>query len=212
LVAQQGAARVVVWSFVVLGLVIVLPWLDVGDQQGLALRLRVSAFVPMAVCAAIIAGAAPARVRIFAPILALVVVLAIPRDRHTGEVSAHPALVAATGVLAEIVPPGATIIVGERHVEYMIGWYTGAPVSSRPESIPYAARVRVVLAMSPVHTGFSLEPVLDDARSDPSIASPISLHPSHRDGFVLISEPTWDWILQRLSPHVRAHWRAWATI
>ena len=211
-VAHPRADRVVAWSFVAFGVVLALPWLAVSNPEGLGFRLRTSAFVPMAVCAAVLAGALPARVRWLAPVVALAFVLVMPRDRHAGEVRAHPALVTAARALADHVPPGATVIVGERHIEYMVAWYTRAPVSLRPEAVPYDERVRVVLALSPVHSGFSLEPVLDDARREPSLTPPVSLHPDHRDGFVLVTEPTWDWIVARLPPRVRAHWQAWPTI
>jgi hypothetical protein len=209
---RSRADRVAAWSFVMLGVTLALPWLAVTDPQGLGFRLRVCAFVPMALCATLWVPLLPARVRWLAPLAALVFVLAMPRDRQAGEVRAHPALVEAATALANHVPPGATVIVGERHVEYMIAWYTRAPVSLRPEAVPYAERVRVVLARSPVHTGFPLEPALDDARREPSVTPPVSLHPGHRDGFVLVTEPTWDWILARLPPDARAYWQAWPTI
>src|SRR5262249_40604632 len=49
--------RVAAWAIVALALVIGWPWLGVDDPQGLGFRLRVAAFVPMALCAAIVAGA-----------------------------------------------------------------------------------------------------------------------------------------------------------
>jgi hypothetical protein len=207
-----SAHRVVAWSFVASGLVLALPWLDVTDPIGLAFRLRTCAFVAMASCTAIAIGGLPQRARAIMAVVALVVVLAVPRDRRAGEVRAHPSLVAAARALADHVPPGMTLVVGERHVEYMVAWYTRAPVSLRPEPVPEAARMRVVLAMSPIHAGYSLEPALDQARHDPTVEPPQSFHPDHRDGFVLVSERTWAWILAHLSQSARAHWQRWPTI
>ncbi|HUJ57331.1 MAG TPA: hypothetical protein VLX92_02525, partial [Kofleriaceae bacterium] len=123
-----------------------------------------------------------------------------------------PALVASALALADQIPAGATAIVPERHVEFMIAWYTGADVAARPDAVPYPRRVRVVLLLSPVNERFSLEPVLDAARADPALDPPISAHPRDRDGMVLIAEPTWDWILARVPPRVRRHYAAWPTI
>ena len=57
-----------------------------------------------------------------------------------------------------------------------------------------------------------LEAAIDRARSEPSITPPIGLHPSHRNGLVLVTEPTWDWLLSQLPPDARAYWGRWPTI
>jgi hypothetical protein len=206
--------RVAAWVFVGLGLAIGLPWLAVSDPQGLGFRLRVAAFVPLAMCAAVIAGALAARFKDgeLALFVAAVVLLALPRDRAEGRVLAHPALIASSLALADHLPAGTTVIVPERHVEFMIAWYTGAPVSARPDDVPYARRVRVLLPLSTAATAFPLEAAIDAARAEPLLDAPIGLHPRHRNGFVLVTEPTWDWILSQLPARSRRHWGAWPTI
>jgi hypothetical protein len=91
----------------------------------------------------------------------------------------------------------------------MVAWFSQRPVSLRPEAIPYAQRVRLMpLAfMSP-----ELQQAIDAARAEPSIAPPIGLHPRHRNGLVLVEEPTWDWILARLPGPIRRHYARWPTI
>jgi hypothetical protein len=210
---RSPGERVAAWALVVLAFVIGLPWLAVGDAQGLGMRLRISAFVPLAMCAAIVAGAIRARFEHELGLyIAAALVLAVPRDRAEGRVLAHPALIASALALADHVPARATVIVPERHVEFMIAWYTGAKVSARPERVPYSQRVRVVLPLSSAATSFPLEGAIDSARADPQLDPPLGLHPRHRNGLVLVTEPTWDWILAQLPERSHRHWAAWPTI
>jgi Dolichyl-phosphate-mannose-protein mannosyltransferase len=224
--AEPRAERTVGIAFVVLGIVLAIPWLEVADPQGLAFRARTAAFVPLAMCAAIVAGAlarwiagslgrrggrlaavpvAPAVLVVLAAVLSL----RAAHERREGRILAHPALVAAAIAASDQIPANATVIVPERHIEYMVAWFSRRPVSLRPESIPYAQRVRLMpLAfMSP-----ELQQAIDAARAEPSIAPPIGLHPRHRNGLVLVEEPTWDWILARLPGPLRRHYARWPTI
>ncbi len=93
----------------------------------------------------------------------------------------------------------------------MAAWYTRAPVSLRPEPIPYAQRVRM-FGLVFIGQGSPLDHALDDARADPAVAPPIGLHPRHRNGLVLVTEPTWDWLLAHLPAKPRAYFAAWPTI
>ena len=225
-VERAPAERALMWTMIAIALVLGLPWLAVDDPQGIGFRLRASAYVPLALCAAscMVGGSTWLTRRLFdeervarvaqtaaACVLAFVVAV-LPRDRHEGEVLAHPALVASALALADHVPEGKTVIVSERHVEYMIAWYTRAPVSARPEPVPHDARVRVLLPLSPVASGYPLEAALAAARREPLLEPPLGLHPRHPDGFVLVTEPTWDWMLAQLPAKSRRHWAAWPTI
>jgi len=211
-VVRSESTRLVSYAFVVFALVIGLPWLDVTDPQGLAFRMRVAAFIPLAMSAAIVAGALPGRLGQIACIAACLAIVTIPRDRHEGQVLAHPALVASALALADHVPGNATLVVPERHVEYMIAWYTRAPVTARPDVVPYAQRVRVVLPLSSANAGFPLDAALESARAETSLEPPLDLHPRARDGFVVVTEATWDFILAQLPARTRAHYAAWPTI
>lgn len=214
---RSRGERVVAWAFVALALVIGLPWLDVTDAQGLGFRLRVTAFLPLAICAALVAGAlarlADGWLRdAFLAILAIVVVARAPTERSEGRIVAHPALVSAVLAATTKLPANTTVIVPERHILFMVAWYTRAPVSLRPESVPYGRRVRL-LPLHFIQMGSPLDEAIDAARRDARIAEPpIGLHPRHRNGLVLVSEPTWDWLLEALPPGARAHWARWRTI
>jgi hypothetical protein len=63
-----------------------------------------------------------------------------------------------------------------------------------------------------IGNGSPLDQVLIEARREPSIPPPIGLHPRHPNGFVLVREATWVWILDQLPPGPRAHFAAWPTI
>jgi hypothetical protein len=220
---RRRSERLVAWLFIALAIVIGIPWLDVGDTQGLAFRLRVSAFVPLAVCAALLAGVLAdllvpdathrwKRDGVLA-ILAIVLVARAPSERTEGRILAHPALVTALMAAELQIPKGTTVIVPERHIMFMTAWYTRAPVALRPEQVPYGRRVRL-LPLHFIEMGSPLEEAIDAARSDPSVTDPpISLHPRHRNGLVLVTEVTWDWLLAAIRPQsARSYWERWQTI
>jgi hypothetical protein len=202
------------WSVVALGVAIALPWLDVADPQGLGFRLRIVAFVPLALAAAIVTReiAVPRKGALLAIAAAALFVIGAARRLTEGEVVMHPALAAATANAAGKIPPGATVIVPERRILFPIEWYTRAPVSLRPEHVPIAQRVRIFGLTWAGGDGSPLDRALDAARLDPSVAPPISLHAGHRNGLVIVTEPTWDWLLDHLPADARAHYARWPTL
>jgi len=214
-VDRSPSERVTAWAFVVLALVIGLPWLDVADPQGLAFRLRIAAFVPLAMCGAVAAASlAPLLPRQRTAALAAVAVVIALRGSHErteGRVLAHPALVAAAMAATDQIPSNATVVVPERHIAFMVAWYSRKPVSLRPEAVPYARRVRL-LPLAFTIAGSPLEQAIDAARTTPGVEPPIGLHPRHRNGLVLVTEPTWDWMLARLPERDRRHFARWPTI
>ncbi len=138
--------------------------------------------------------------------------------RTEGEVLTHPALAAAVIAAEGRIPAGATVIVPERHILFMVDWYTRAPVSLRPEPVPYAERVRLFGLAFIGGPDAPLDHALDAARTAAAtdeaaaITPPLGLHAGHRNGLVLVTEPTWDWLLAHLPPASRAYFAAWPTI
>lgn len=215
-VAPSRAERIASWVIVGLGLAIALPWLAVADPQGLGFRVRIIAFVPMALCAAIALRAVVLAVP--KPIaeaglaaVALVIVLAMPHRRVQGEILAHPAMVAAVEGLTGRIPADGIAIVPERHIAFMVTWYTGAPHRQRPEAVAREHRYRV-MPLAFIGAGSPLDEALMAARKEPSLAPPIGTHPRHPNGLVLVAEPTWEWILARLPPEARDYFTRWRTI
>jgi len=203
------------WPILVLAIAIGLPFLAVTDRQGLGFRLRIAAFVPAALTAAIVARAVLARYvhrDIVLGVLALALVVGRrPGTRLDGEIVTHPALVTAAQALNGHVPAGATLIVPERHIAFMVAWYTGAPVAIRPDGIPPARRYRL-LPLHFIGEDSPLDRQLLAARAEPSLDPPLGVHPRHLNGLVLVAEPTWAWILERLPAEDRAYFAAWPTI
>lgn len=228
---RRPSEKVTAWAFVALAIVIGIPFLDVSDPQGLAFRLRIAAFVPLAMCGAVAAGALvaliPASRRVpaattgtvpisrsrDATLAAVAVVLALRglHERTEGRIVAHPALVAGAMATGDHVADGQTMIVPERHIAFMVAWYSRKPVSLRPEAVPEAQRVRLV-PLAFIGAGSPLEQAIDDARATPGVAPPIGVHPRHKNGLVLIPESTWSWILTRLPDRDRRHFARWPTI
>jgi hypothetical protein len=203
------------WPILVLAIAIGLPFLAVTDRQGLGFRLRIAAFVPAALSAAILARAVLGRhARRDAWLAGLAVVLAVvrqPGTRLDGQVVTHPALVTAAQALRGRVPAGATLIVPERHIAFMAAWYADARVALRPEVVPRDRRYRL-LPLHFIGAESPLDRQLVAARAEPSPIPPIGLHPRHPNGLVLVAEPTWEWILARLPEADRARFAAWPTI
>ncbi len=154
---------------IVLGLAIGLPWLDVSHTQGLGMRLRVIAFVPLALDAAIVLGIVlrylrpllarpskppageppprrfPVHAALGTALAAFVVALHTGGGPRTeGQVVTHPALVTSAQALVGRLPPDAVAIVPERHIAFMIAWYARVPVALRPEGIDAHRRWRVM--------------------------------------------------------------------
>jgi hypothetical protein len=211
--------RLVAWAFIAIAAFTALPWLDATDPQGLTFRLRVAAFAPLAACAAIVSGRIAGRLDRWQDhvgltalaALALVVVLRAPRERPEGRVLPHPALVAAVQASAAHIPDGATVIVPERHIMFMVAWFTRADARLRPERVPPERRVRM-LPLAFTQMGSPLEQALDAARHEPGVAPPIGMHSGHRNGLVLVGEDTWTWLVARLPTEVRDRWASWPTI
>jgi len=213
---RSRGTRMVAWTIVVLAIVIALPWLAVDNPQGLGFRLRVSAFVPLSIVVALVAAGAASllagRQREVALVALAVLVARAPHSRGEGRVLPHPSMVSAVMAATSKIPAGTTVIVPERHIMFMTAWYTRAPVRLRPEAVPYGERVRL-LPGAFISLGSPFEEALEHARADSHIAEPpLGLHPRHRNGLVLVSEPTWEWLLAALPANVRTYWARWRTI
>lgn len=233
--ARAGAGRdVVAWSVIALGALIALPWIDAGSASGLGMRLRVIAFVPMALCGAIVVARMPtgplaalvarlpgrvaALLRavlrhgsvsrpVVAVTLALVVVLIhVGRDRSEGKVVTHPALIASAQAVA--LPEGGVAVVQERHIAYMVAWYARVPIALRPEVVAPEQRYRVMpLAFIGADSQLDRELIAARGRGLPVTG----VHPLHPNGMVVVPEATWRAVLDRIVGPERWRLDAWPT-
>lgn len=210
--------RGILFTLIFVALFVGIPFLDVSSGQTLGFRLRLYAFIPMCLLAAFLAGRAlraqPQHLR-YALIVpfALGWVYARRAPSMEGVVITHPALAAAVMNVEGKVPADGVVIVPERHIAFMVSWYARVPARLRPEPVPAARRWRL-LPLAFTKIGSPLERAIDRARDErpPELTVPMSLHPGHRNGLVLMPESTWDWILARVPPKTRAMLLRWPTI
>ncbi len=189
-----------------------IPWIDAGDPDGLAFRVRLLSFAPLALAAPLLAAHALARLdatwRMTAIMLVTGIALYRPGRYEAPVVRADPDLAAAVAAARGRVPAGDMIVSPERHIVFMTVWYTGIEARLDPESVPAAHRWRLV-PMS--YMSGALLGALAAARSAPGVAAPISLHRGNPDGLVLMPEATWEWILARLPDEEARAYRRWPT-
>ena len=224
------------WLLVALGVLVAWPTLAVEDPQGLGFRLRIIAFVPLALTAAIAVGVALqllprpafssspsssarhqrlARVALLsraAAVAALALWLAFaPTRLDRGVVYAHPAMIAAVCALSSAVPEGATVVVSERHIAFMAVWYARITTSVRPTAGDPAHRYRL-MPLAFIGERSPMARAIDAARAQPQLVAPRGLHPKHPSGLVLMPEATWRWILTQLAPKPRLYYEAWKAL
>jgi hypothetical protein len=102
-----------------------------------------------------------------------------------------------------------TMIAPERHIVFMVAWYTRAHVQIRPDGVAPEHRWRLV-PLAWIGMDSPLDVALLAARSGPH--PPLGFHSRHPNGLVLIPEETYQRVLESLAPEVRVHWSRWRTI
>jgi hypothetical protein len=216
---QPGAGRVTAaWCVLALAAIIALPWLDTSSSQGLAMRMRIVAFVPLALAAAIVVRIVARYLARWLPqrsviggvvVLVLVAIQASGGSRTEGLIEAHPALVASAQAANGKLPPDGVAVVLERHIAYMLAWYARTPISMRPEPIAEERRYRV-MPLNLIGVGSPLDAQLIEVRTRGLRV--IGLHPLHPNGLVMVPEATWRDVLSRLPPGDRERFERWPTI
>lgn len=197
----RPAAMAVAITLAVVAIAIALPWIAVRDPQGVGFRLRIVAFVPMALVAAAVAGAVVAPVREDLRV-AVVVAFALawtygqPAERDEGVVRTHPVMASATMGLDRAVPDDAVVICPERHILFMAAYYAPNEVRLRPDGVAPERRWRLMpyafVDRGPVY----LDEALRAARAMPDLAPPRGLHARNTNGLVVVPEVTWQWVVR----------------
>ena len=191
-----------------------LPWLNIGDDQGLAYRLRLCACICLAPCAALVGSRALrwAQPKIRTTLLASLtcgVLLLRPWHSDEGVIKAHPAMVEATARLAGVLPPEAVVIVPERHTAFMAAWYGRASTRLQPPPVIDIGRTFRLLPGAAIRPGLWAE--LEELRAHPvaGVAPPRDLHSLHPNGLVLLSENTFQYLVVRLPTSEMQWYRDW---
>lgn len=214
LAGVSAAHRSFALGLAVLALVIAVPWINVSDPNGLGFRLRLIAFIPLALGAAVVVGVATSWL---APATrgALIVGIAAGwlftrpmQATEEGVVRAHPAMISAVASMKDVVPSSDVVIVPERQVMFMVAWYADARARLSASPVPVERRWRLVTYH---YAGPALKGALARVASEapPEIVRPLGLHPFSADGLVLVPEATWRWALQRLTPEQRVRYLQW---
>jgi hypothetical protein len=191
-----------------------LPWLDIADDQGLGYRLRLCACVVLAPCAALVAsrilhGLRPSAQRAACALAIGLVLILRPWSSDEGVIKAHPAMVEATSRLLGALPSDATVVVPERHTAYLAAWYGRVDIHLRPPAILDQRRTFRLLPGAEIRPG--LWAALDALRAHPvaAVAPALPLHPLHPNGLVLLSEPTFQYLLGRIPEPERRWYETW---
>ncbi len=197
----RPAALAVAITLAVLAIAIALPWIAVRDPQGVGFRLRLVAYVPMALIGAALAGAAAAPLREdrrIACVLAFAAawIYAQPVERDEGVVRTHPVMAGAVMGLDRAVPDDAVIICPERHILFMAAYYTSNEVRLRPDGVPPERRWRLMPYAFVTRGGVYLDEALLAARAMPDLPPPRGLHARNTNGLVVVPEVTWQWVVR----------------
>jgi hypothetical protein len=212
--AAPAPDRALAVGLVVFGVLIAIPWIDISDANGLGFRLRLLAFVPLSIGAALLAGAATAWL---APLTRAALLVGIAAGwlftrpmtaTEEGVVRVHPAMVSAVSAMRGAVPKHHVVAVSERQVMFMVAWYTGTRARLSVSTVPANERWRLITFF---YSGPALKRALRRVATEapPEIARPLALHPFSPEGLVLVPEATWRWVLGRLSKKERARYEAW---
>lgn len=219
----RASNRAMATGLSVMALLLCLPILGVGDPQGLGFRLRLMSHLPLALCAAALAGrlcAFLSSAQRGALLLSFAVgfFMARPTGGDEGVVRVHPDMPAAVRAIDRAMPSGDVAIAPERHLMFMAAWYSDRAIRLQPDSGPASGP-----GSAPAERRWRLLPL---AHIDPDLAGAIvaaeadglperairNLHPTHPRGLLLIHEPTWQRLLSALPEGARARYRRWQTL
>ena len=203
--APSAESRALLVGPAVLAVMLAIPWLSVRDQEGLIFRLRLMAFVPLAICApsavALLFSATPRSRRQLLLIAASVGLLVLVPLRYVAAVS-RPivSLMPGAAAIAEYTPPDAIIIVRDRQLAFTTKWAANREARTRP---PSADDVRPLfwLASPGVLTPSVLRELPAFEQQLPAhLPRPVRLMPEKPDWMILFAEPTWRALIQASSP------------
>lgn len=208
---DEGRAARAPWVLAgpaLLALVAVLPWIDCRSPEGPGFRLRLLCALPLALCLAPLLARLGRKSAAAGLGLAGFVVALRPAIDEAPVVEQPPALIAAVGAAAGLVPEGDVVITPERRLVFATTWLTGARAARRPAGIPFVHRWRLVPR---AYAGPALLEAIAELRRAgwPDLEPPRSLHPYDVDGLLLMREATWDALLDRLPARRRAAYESW---
>jgi len=194
-------------------LVVAIPYLDVGDTNGLGPRLRLTAFVSMALCAPFVIDTLTTRWRRstrFAVLAGVAVglVAARPWVPVEGVVRIAAPMKRA---LANLPRDSRVLIVPERQLVFAATWHSRMRATLQPEAVPREQRLRLLPGwFSSPELTVAIRACMGDP--PPAVEPPRALDPEAPLALVAVSEATWEHLLTRLPATQQAHYRSWPTL
>ena len=212
--APSAEARALLAGPALLALMLALPWLSVRDPSGLAFRLRIMAFVSLAICApaamALMLAWAPPRLRRLLPLAAAVALLVLVPLRYVAPVNRpNPSFVPAAAAIAEHTPRNAIIIVQGRHVAFMVKWAADREARTLPPRTFSARPVFRLASPGVLPPGVLRQLDAFEQALPPELPRPVRLVPGKPKTMLLFAEPTWQALVQATSPADRAQLEPW---
>lgn len=195
---------------VAFGLLLIFPWFSQSDPQGLTYRLRIMAFVPLAICAPVVLARLAARVPLLLPAGTLMVMLSlVPVHEPPHAVYQNGMFLPGAVAIADVTPPDAVILVDARQMAFMVKWAADREArTSLPPADDRRPLFRLVTAdLLPPGVGRDL-PAFEAALA-PGLPPPVHLLPRHPQTMILFAEPTWQALLRRADPADRAALAPW---
>ncbi|MFY1829261.1 hypothetical protein ACN47A_25310 [Myxococcus fulvus] len=200
----------VVVGFVLLCVLLALPWLNVEDRQGLAMRLRLTAFLPLAVFSGLLFAQmlefVPEKMRALVCAASVATLLLVrPSQPRDGTVIVMEDRAGAARELEGVIPSGALVITTDRHLAFMTTWHTRA---SARKSVPLRIepeRTYRLMAMAAVDGPFW--DALDSCRS--ATWEPGEVPRVFSDALVLLTERCFQEARRHVSASARLPGREW---
>lgn len=210
-------ARLLLVGPAVFALLLAVPWLSEGDPQGLVFRIRIMAFVPLAICAPALLAHFTTRVAGILPhllpfVAAVALLLLVPFREPPSPVYANRMFLPGAAAIADRTPTDAVIVVDSRQMAFMVKWAadrearTAAPSGSDPRPLFHLAIGNDL----PPRVREGLESF--EAGLPANIPRPVHLLPDRPMAMVLFAAPTWQSLMQRADAADRASLEAWRPV
>ena len=210
----SAPARALLFGPTMMALVLALPWLSVSDGQGLILRLRIMAFLPLAICApaaltALLARGAP-RLRSIVPLVATAMVIAfVPWHYKEGALEQSEGPMASAREIAQHTPENAIIIVNHRMLAFMVKWLADREARVTEPSPTETRPVYRYATIGVLPRNVEKELPAIEARWPASVPRVVRLVPDRRFKMWLFPEASWKALLAELSPEDRQRLDRW---
>jgi hypothetical protein len=197
-----------------LAVLLAVPWLSVADGQGLTYRLRVMAFVPMAICAPaalmfFLDRFAPRLVRLV-PVATSAMIIAVVPWRYPGPaLPPNATQISGLTAIAGSTPSDAIIVVRERTLAFMIKWLADREARTQPPGKPSERPVYRLATPGVLPAEARDRLALLEPRFAEGLQRPVRLGSGSRRPMLLIPERTWEELLSVIPAADRARLEPW---